>query len=182
MANPLTTNADIMGVVADFSGGVHNPMWTPVHARPRREGGQNGFFFRSVSHFWRDAWCTRPLSTRAVTVDTTPSQLVFCLENGLSPHRAGYAVAKVGSLNTLQLLLSRGYQLAEETSMGAAEGGQVELLPWLRANGCTWSVFATAGAATLGEHVDLLCSCGRRVILGASSRARSLHLVGIWKS
>ena len=76
------------------------------------------------------------------------------------------AASHVGSRAIAELLLERG---APPTHFSAAMLGQLEVLKWLRANGCPWDI-ATSMAAKSAGHPELLqwavdngCPCSRHL-------------------
>ncbi|KAG5178060.1 hypothetical protein JKP88DRAFT_350445 [Tribonema minus] len=73
------------------------------------------------------------------------------------PLHAGHAreAARRGRLNLLEWLRENGCPWDEHTCSGAAEGGHLEVLRWARANGCPWSQ-ETTWAAAKGGHLEVL--------------------------
>ncbi|SOB74041.1 ankyrin repeat [Cedratvirus lausannensis] len=65
-----------------------------------------------------------------------------------------YDVAKYGHWEILKWVKDRGY-LSERFCSNAALGGRLDILQWLRANGCDWDVWVCADAA-LGGHLEVL--------------------------
>jgi len=51
------------------------------------------------------------------------------------------SAVRAGSISLLQWVLDHGAELADDTCTKAAMGGQVEVLKWLRANGCPWQEY-----------------------------------------
>ena len=60
-----------------------------------------------------------------------------------------------GNLEMLKWLRSEGCPWSEWACRGAAAGGQLEALRWLRSEGCPWNIGACAGAALYG-HLEAL--------------------------
>ena len=60
-----------------------------------------------------------------------------------------------GHLEVMKWLRANGCPWNEETCMGATEGGQQKVLQWARANGCPWDG-NTCSAAALGGHLEVL--------------------------
>jgi hypothetical protein len=63
--------------------------------------------------------------------------------------------AKTGQLEVLQWLRENGCPWDEYTCHHAAEGGHLEVLQWLRANGCPWNA-STCGSAAEGGQLEVL--------------------------
>ncbi|CAN0070233.1 unnamed protein product, partial [Ectocarpus fasciculatus] len=73
-------------------------------------------FFASVSRGWRDVWGKRPTVTKALTVDTSVSQLLLSFECGLRRTAAVCeTVAGMGRLDLLQRARAMGCQWNENT-------------------------------------------------------------------
>jgi len=60
-----------------------------------------------------------------------------------------------GRLNILQWLRANGCPCDERTCSSAAEGGHLNILQWLRANGCPWDKWTCSRAAE-GGHLNIL--------------------------
>jgi hypothetical protein len=69
----------------------------------------------------------------------------------LRKNSACIAAASAGHLEVLQWLRANGCHWDEETCSRAAEGGHLEVLQWLRANGCPWDEAACMQAAEGGR-------------------------------
>ena len=78
-------------------------------------------------------------------------------EKGWEPNKHTGLVGFGGSVKVLEHLLERGYEFNVETSHGAASGGHLEVLKWLRAQDppCPWNVH-TCGFAAEGGHLEVL--------------------------
>ena len=63
--------------------------------------------------------------------------------------------AKGGDLSILQWLRANGAPWDESTCSAAAEGGHLHVLQWARANGCPWDKMTCAGAAK-GGRLDVV--------------------------
>ena len=65
------------------------------------------------------------------------------------------AAARSGHLEVLQWLRTNGCPWDSYTCMRAAQGGHLEVLQWARTNGCPWDELACMFAA-LGGHLEAL--------------------------
>ncbi|CAN0414651.1 unnamed protein product, partial [Ectocarpus sp. 8 AP-2014] len=139
MGNPFQATADVISHASEF---VHDDQF---------------LFFASVSRAWRGAWRGRPTSTRAITPDTSPSQLRHSVDCGLSPGGTAVctAIASVGRLDLLRAARALGFRWDKMTCWKAAEGGHLDVLRYARVNGCGWNVLTCAGAAK-GGHLEVL--------------------------
>jgi|TARA_B110000977_G_scaffold164629_1_gene211291 hypothetical protein len=63
--------------------------------------------------------------------------------------------AELGCLDTLQLKLEKGRLNKRKVCEFAVKGGQLEVLQWLRANGCPWGANTCSHAAE-GGHLEVL--------------------------
>ncbi|KAG5188549.1 hypothetical protein JKP88DRAFT_304475 [Tribonema minus] len=89
-----------------------------------------------------------------------------------------------GSIPLLQWALGQGgYRPVSNTCAQSAAAGQLELLKWLRRNGCGWDE-GTCTAAAKGGHVEVLawarnegCACDAAKVALAGTEAGSLEVV-----
>jgi len=81
----------------------------------------------------------------------------LALDNGFSLLESEVCAiaARNGNLEMLKFLRGNGCPFSEETCADAAEGGHLELLRWARENGCPWDEKTCTGAAR-GGHLFLL--------------------------
>ena len=62
---------------------------------------------------------------------------------------------KGGHMDIIRWLKSEGCPMNYEACSGAAKGGQVEVLRWLKSEGCTWDS-STFSSAADGGHLEVL--------------------------
>lgn len=111
MKNPLLEGVDITSYLAEF---VEENRY---------------LFFALVSRGWRTAWGRRPTVTKALTTDSSVSQLLYSFECGLGRSAAMCdTAARLGRLDLLQIARARGCPFGLRTSANAAEEGHLELL------------------------------------------------------
>ena len=117
---------------------------------------------RAVSRAMRDAVAATGL--RFEELDEYRAVTLGCLsalrlrQRGGRLSRQGYlcvAAARSGHLEVLQWLRTNGCPWDSYTCMRAAQGGHLEVLQWARTNGCPWDELACMFAA-LGGHLEAL--------------------------
>lgn len=162
---PLDTNRDVMALLAQLLSNQHA-------------------FFAGVSKGWRNAWGDFPKTTRAITADTSVSQLQWSFDNGLEKRptvceriaeHCGLEVMRCAYSNGCNLpdiacfkAVARGkfamvqWALDQENSCwrevlckAAAAKGKLFVLMWARGNGCPWDGTVCREAAGTGR-LDIL--------------------------
>ena len=61
--------------------------------------------------------------------------------------------------------LNRVYKLPRDSCDIASEEGHLEVLKWLREQGCPWDTY-TCSMAALGGHLEVLNGLERTVVIG----------------
>ena len=113
-------------------------------------------FFAVASKMCREVWGTRPSTTMAVTVDSTPTQLRCCFEMGLK--RLSKVPMKAAALGRVDLLaVAQDFEcpFVRKVGIQAAKHGQLSALKYARAQGSAIDV-RTANAAASNGHVHVL--------------------------
>ena len=106
---PLHTNQDVMALLAKLLSDQYG-------------------FFASISKEWRDAWGDLPKRTRAITADTSVSQLQESFDGGLKkqPIVCDHIVEHC-DVAILQFAHSNGCRLSEKAFSKAAARGKLEI-------------------------------------------------------
>ena len=113
-------------------------------------------FFALASKMCRKVWGTRPSTTTAVTVDSTPAQLRCCFEMGLK--RVSKVPIKAAALGRVDLLaVARDFEcpFVRKVGIQAAKNGHLPALKYAHAQGSAVDV-RTANAAASNGHVHVL--------------------------
>jgi hypothetical protein len=116
---------------------------------------------RAVSHAMRDAMDATGISVGQVdTEQAARSGYLDTLKHMLQKGRLDTSIvctfaALGGQLEVLRWARANGCSWDEETCAMAALGGQLEALQWARANDCPWNA-VTCAAAALGGHLEVL--------------------------
>lgn len=117
-------------------------------------------FFVSVCRMWRNIWPRHHGSrkvTRAVTVDTTVSQLQFSIDWDLPrTPKVCTAIAKLGRLDLLQCARQNGLPWDKSTCSAAARGGHYDVLTWAWMHACPFDEDTLCSDAARGGNLDAL--------------------------
>lgn len=85
-------------------------------------------FFAGVSKDWRNAWGGLPKITRAITVDTSISQLRWCFDAGLTKGPAVLEnIAEFCTVKILQYAFSNRYYLTDAACYKAVANGKIDM-------------------------------------------------------
>ena len=135
---PLHTNRDVMTVLAELLSNQH-------------------LFFAGVSKEWRHAWGKRPKTTRAITAETSPSQLQWSFDGGLGKysrirqHLAEHIAEHCGGVDVLRCAYLNGCPIPEKACFKAAARGKLEMVQWALGGGCGWREVLCRAAAAGGS-------------------------------
>lgn len=141
MDNPLVEKEDVVSHMSEFV------------------GEDEHLFFILVCRVWHDKWSLHHnhTVTRAVTADTTVSQLQFSIDHALCrTTKVCKAIAELGRLDLLKCARQNGLPWDKGTCSAAASGGHYDVLTWAWVHSCPFDEDTLCSDAASGGNIDAL--------------------------